>query len=308
MAPLVSVIIPVRGKPNELWFTLQGLAHAGFGEASEIIVVDNEPDGDVEEVCRYYDRPWLRYIPAGEVASVNYPRTVGAEQATGDWLLTIDSHVLLQPGTFDDLSKRIAAGSYPEGALVHFGISFGGPNVYGGYRLTLEENFWGAWELLLPEGCADPYHVAASGNWALLTRRADWQRLGGFNPGFRGYGGDEIYIQLKYWRQGGQVLLDPALRGCHWSGKRGYSFDLDAFLRNVALGGRIVVGDEFLERFAEPLERFYSPRAGHPDLVGEALRAGAAMAEGHLETRQLDAAPLTFDDVRSLWQRLNVQM
>ena len=56
-APLLSIVIPVRGKANELWFTLQGLMHAGFNEHVEILVVDNEPSADVREVCEYFQGP-----------------------------------------------------------------------------------------------------------------------------------------------------------------------------------------------------------------------------------------------------------
>jgi len=190
-APLLSLVIPVRGKANELWFTLQGLMHAGFDEQVEILVVDNDPSAEVRDVCEYFSRPCLRYVEAGEIKGVNYPRSVGASQARGEWLMVLDSHVLMQPGSWAQIRKRIAEGIYPHRALIHFGVSFGAPVVWGAYRLTFDTNFWGTWHHLVPEDAQQPYPIAATGNWAFLTRLSDWKLCGGFNEEFRGYGGDE---------------------------------------------------------------------------------------------------------------------
>ena len=134
--PVLSIVIPVRGKPNELWFTLQGLLHAGFQDQVEILVVDNDPSQEVREVCEYFSRPILRYIEAGEIKGVNYPRSVGADNARGQWLMMLDSHVLMEPGSYTTILNRIKMNCYPPRSLVHCGVSFGAPAVWGSYRLT----------------------------------------------------------------------------------------------------------------------------------------------------------------------------
>ena len=63
-APWLSIVIPVRGKENELWFTLQGLLNAGLEAGIEVLVVDNEPSKDVRDVCESFGRPGLRYLEA----------------------------------------------------------------------------------------------------------------------------------------------------------------------------------------------------------------------------------------------------
>lgn len=304
--PLLSIVIPVRGKANELWFTLQGLVHAGFDEDVEILVVDNEPSEEVRAVCDYFGRPCLRYVEAGEVKGVNYPRSVGAHCSRGLWLLILDSHVLLKPDAWQILRERILQDVYPPRALIHFGVSFGAPVVWGAYKLTLEKNFWGTWHHLVDPVKTEPYPIAATGNWSLLMRRDDWHAVGGLNPEFRGYGGDEIYLQLKVWRSGGQVLLDPSLVGSHWSGPRAYRVEGLELLINTAIAGRIVVGSSFLDRYGPGLGSYYGGNGYSQDAIEQALQLGVSRAESSPECLQTDAWPLSFDDVLSLWDERSI--
>jgi glycosyltransferase involved in cell wall biosynthesis len=306
LSPLVSVVIPVRGKANELWFTLQGLVYAGFNEDVEVLVVDNDPSEDVRLVCDYFSRPWLRYLEAGDVKGVNYPREVGARHARGVWLLILDSHVLLKPGTWEVLRERIQQGIYPPGSLVHFGVSFGSPHVWGAYRLTLNQNFWGTWHHLVEPGWTQPYPIAATGNWSILTRCEDWRAIGGLNPEFRGYGGDEIYLQLKYWRFGGQVLLDPALVGSHWSGPRAYRVEGLELLINTAIAGRVVVGPSFLDRYGQSLAAHFSVGGCSQAAIAQALQDGVSKAEQSPECSQIQDWPRSFDDVLTLWDQQSI--
>ena len=300
---LLSVVIPVRGHANELWFTLQGLLHAGFSERTEILVVDNDPSPDVRDVCSYFSRPFLRYIEAGEIKGVNYPRTIGADAATGEWLMMLDSHVLMAPSSYARITERINNNQYPARSLIHCGVSFGSPVIWGSYRLTLETNFWGDWHYPVRDNAQLPYPIAATGNWAFLTRLQDWKDYGGFNPAFRGYGGDEIYLQLKYWRSGGQVLLDPLLRGSHWSGPRTYSIVSKELIVNTAIAGRVVVGSSFADRFHSSLCTTYQQSGIDAALADEAVLQGIALAEQSVEASRLDQSPLSFDDVLAHRQR-----
>jgi glycosyltransferase involved in cell wall biosynthesis len=304
---LLSIVIPVRGKANELWFTLQGLLHAGFQDRVEILVVDNDPSQEVQEVCDYFARPILRYIKAGEIKGVNYPRSVGANVARGKWLMMLDSHVLMQPGSYNTILERIRTDCYPPRSLVHCGVSFGAPKVWGSYRLTLETNFWGRWHYLVRPDALQPYPIAATGNWAFITRLEDWDSCGGFNEAFRGYGGDEIYLQLKYWRAGGQVLLDPLLKGCHWSGPRSYSVASKELIVNTSIAGRIVVGSDFASRFQENIVTSYEQRGIDAAVAREAVALGISLAERSSEISRVEQWPLSFDEILAYWQQSGIE-
>ena len=301
-APWLSIVIPVRGKENELWFTLQGLLNAGLEDGIEVVVVDNDPSDHVRDVCESFGRSCLRYVEAGEVKGVNYPRSVGASEARGEWLMMLDSHVLMRPGSFALMRERILEGAYPEKSLIHFGVSFGSPEVWGAYRLTLHTNFWGTWHHLVEPNALNPYPIGATGNWAFLTRISDWNVMGGFNEAFRGYGGDEIYLQLKYWRSGGQVLLDPQVSGSHWSGPRAYHVTPLELVVNTAIAGRVVVGSSFLERFGEALLEHYVQKGLQGDHVRSALHRGVLQAQLSEELQAPKQWRLSFDDVLAHWR------
>jgi len=51
-------------------------------------------------------------------------------------------------------------------------VSFGSPVIWGSYRLTLENNFWGHWHYPVRDDAQLPYPIAATGNWAFLTHQS----------------------------------------------------------------------------------------------------------------------------------------
>ena len=220
--------------------------------------------------------------------------------------MMLDSHVLMRPGSFALLRERIRSGVYPVKSLIHFGVSFGSPEIWGAYRLTLESNFWGTWHHLVDENELDPYPIGATGNWALLTRLSDWVSMGGFNDAFRGYGGDEIYLQLKYWQSGGQVLLDPQVSGAHWSGPRAYGVTPLELVVNTAIAGRVVVGSSFLSRFGDALVAHYCEMGLQSDVVRSALHRGVLQAQLSDELKTPKQWLLSFDDVLAHWRDANI--
>ena len=61
----------------------------------------------------------------------------------------------------------------------------------------------------------------------------------GFNPAFRGFGGEEWYLQEKVRKQGGKVLCMPFLKWLHRFGrpdKPKYPLDMYARIRNFIIG------------------------------------------------------------------------
>jgi hypothetical protein len=61
-----------------------------------------------------------------------------------------------------------------------------------------------------PDGA--PFDIPMQGLGVFACRRAAWP---GFNPRFRGFGGEEGYIHEKVRQRGGRVLCLPFLRWMH---------------------------------------------------------------------------------------------
>jgi len=63
---------------------------------------------------------------------------------------------------------------------------------------------------------AEPFDIPMQGMGLFACRRAAWP---GFNPAFRGFGGEEGYIHEKFRKAGGRTLCLPFLRWVHRFGR-----------------------------------------------------------------------------------------
>jgi mycofactocin glycosyltransferase len=90
--PLVSVIIPVRNRPEEIRACLDSLQQLDFpADKLEIIVVDDASTDGTPEVASGYP---VRLIKLEEHKQASYCRNLAAQQASGDILAFIDSDCL----------------------------------------------------------------------------------------------------------------------------------------------------------------------------------------------------------------------
>jgi hypothetical protein len=276
--PGISIVIACRDEADTLWFTLHSLQMHTRGalverDGMEIVVADNDPGAKscgrtVEEVCAAFAQARfpVRYLAAGEVKSVFFPRNQGAAAARGEHLIFLDSHVLLAPYTIEALHRLFLSRSglpthalMPDLYLAHIPIAFNDPsNLFGPYKLKLHGDFWGEWASmseLPPPGNgagagAATVPIAASGLWCYSTPKAAWEAVRGYNPNFLGYSGGEVYLELKYWLLGGHVLLvqgreneRETVSGAHWSAPRRYQVRSDESIRDILLAVSVVAPD-----------------------------------------------------------------
>jgi glycosyl transferase family 2 len=276
--PGISIVIACRDEADTLWFTLHSLQMHTRGslverDGMEIVVADNDPGAKtcgktVREVCAAFAKARfpVRYLAAGEVQSVFYPRNQGAAAAQGEHLIFLDSHVLLTPYTLEALHRLflnrpglLTHALTPDLYLAHIPIAFSDPNkLFGPYKLRLHGDFWGEWtpmsELPPPRNGTGlktaTYPIGASGLWCYSTPKAAWEAVRGYNPGFAAYSGGEVYLELKYWLLGGHVVLvhgqeneQETVSGVHWSAPRRYQVRWDESIRDVLLAVSVVAPD-----------------------------------------------------------------
>jgi glycosyltransferase involved in cell wall biosynthesis len=175
----VSAIVPARNEEGTIAAAVESLA--AQREITEIFVVnDQSTDGTAAELARLSAlHPQLRVLemetlPGGWVGK-NYAVSLGAAQATGDWLLFTDADGVHLPGS----TARALADAAASGAGL---VS---------YSPEQEMHAW--WErALIPfvytrlgqkfsyEAVNDPNSPAAAANGQyLLIRREDYARIGG---------------------------------------------------------------------------------------------------------------------------------
>ena len=177
--PLVSIIVPARNEEDTIAAAVESLA--AQPEIKEIIVInDQSTDGTaaaLQRLCSRYAQLRVletKELPGGWVGK-NYAVSLGAAQATGDWLLFTDADGVHLPGS---TAHALADAADTGAGLVS-------------YSPEQETRFW--WEKALipfvytrlsqkysysevnhPELAA----AAASGQY-LLIRREDYVRIGG---------------------------------------------------------------------------------------------------------------------------------
>ena len=107
-----SIIVPVYNRPDEVDELLQSLCEQEVKDF-EVIIVEDGSKVPCEEVCRKYeDRLQLKYFMkpnSGPGQSRNY----GAERASGEWLIVLDSDVVLPKGYLKAVEEATPANLQP---------------------------------------------------------------------------------------------------------------------------------------------------------------------------------------------------
>jgi hypothetical protein len=254
-----------------VYFTLQLLRLYQDLADTELLVVDNY---GCEHTKRFVEG-WAkgRYILATEAVGTAAPRDLVFREAEGDAVLCCDSHVLFAP----DAIARLKAYYHDHPATSDL---LQGPIVYDDLQ-TISTHFdpvwraqmWGTWATdprgVDPEG--EPFEIPMQGLGVFSCRKAAWP---GFNPAFRGFGGEEGYIHEKVRQRGGRCLCLPWLRWGHRFGRPNgvpYPLTVEDKLWNYLIG-HLELGLDITpvrEHFAE-----YVPADRITALVDEARSIG----------------------------------
>ncbi|MFL5870102.1 MAG: glycosyltransferase [Solirubrobacterales bacterium] len=195
--PTVSVVVPFAGDPPAAARTAGELRGLSTRPGDELIVVDNSPRP------AFVDADGIELVRAAELASSYYARNRGAERASGDWLLFVDSDCLLPPTLIDDYFSE------PPGERC--GIVAGGivgepsqDSVIAGYARSRGQLAAGPPLELGP--------TPAVGTANALVRRAVWAELGGFAEVVSGA---DFEFSWRAGEAGWRVESRPAARVSH---------------------------------------------------------------------------------------------
>ena len=113
-----SLVIPVYNRPDEVSELLESLTHQAFTDFEVIIVEDGSSVPCLDVVKAYEGRLDVHYFSKPN-SGPGQTRNYGAERAKGDYLLILDSDVLIPEGYFEAVERGIEE----TGAL-----AFGGPD------------------------------------------------------------------------------------------------------------------------------------------------------------------------------------
>lgn len=258
----LSVIIPCRAESFAvLMMTLQSISEEAIASTKhlgnnvyEVIVVFNSKEGESNEAeerfknCNLRKYGNFRYVSINKQSSA-VARSVGIFKAVGRYVYVGDSHIIIGRDCFKYLMEthaRLTACRIPVGIL-HSALGWmsgvHSRDLCDQYTPKITEKFWGNYS---KSGIKEPHQICMKGvSFIMLRDFAIDIEL--WNNNFKAYGGSEAYINLKTWRFGYEVWVEPKAYVWHLAYSRGYSWCNDEFIFNNLLAVYTIGGDKWLD-------------------------------------------------------------
>ena len=225
--PILTIGMANHDDYSGVWFTIQTIRfyHHEIIDDVEFLLLDNSPLTKHGETNRNYITKTLgskgHYLSVSARKSTSL-RNMVIDAANTEYVMCLDSHVLLQPGSLAKLIKflKLSQGC-PDifhGPLMHENSSIVGTHMNPAFR---GRNF-GTWGVMPDVNCADPktepFLIPGHGMGLWVCRRDNWQR---FHHAYRAFGGEELIIHEKYRQAGYNCWCLPFLGWQHRFGHVG---------------------------------------------------------------------------------------
>ena len=199
------------------YFTIQDLRLHQDMENVEILLVDNFGcDTTAAFTASTGPNNPVRYIRYLEKTGTAAPRQKVFEEARGKAVLCMDSHVLMAPGTIARLKQHYR--DHPKTNDLYQGpILWDGLKDRSSHFQPVWNNYmFGTWGLDPRLELGEPFEIPMQGLGIFSCRKEAWL---GFNPKFKGFGGEEFYIHEKFRQAGNKCWCLPWLAWVHRFGR-----------------------------------------------------------------------------------------
>ncbi|MCK5360785.1 MAG: glycosyltransferase, partial [Gammaproteobacteria bacterium] len=200
-----------------VYFSVQAIRmyHPEVTEQTEILVIDNNPSGPCAEDLRNLSSsiPGYRYMAVDEIRGTAVRDFVFREAKT-EYVMCIDSHVFIEPGAISKLIDYFD--DHPDtpdllqGPLVYDDLK----SISTHFEPAWRQGMFGFWSVAErgKKITDEPFDIPMQGLGLAACRKHAWQ---GYNPHFRGFGGEEGYIHQKFRNAGARTICLPFLRWMH---------------------------------------------------------------------------------------------
>lgn len=184
----------------------------------EFIILDNNPDSPHGEACKNFSNSHqnIRYIQLYDTPS-SFNKYKVHDYATGQYVLIIDSHVLIENGGVRSLlayfQQHPNCKNLIQGPLLYDDLK----NISTHFDPKWSGDMYGVWATnkeLYDKGV--PFEIPMQGMGLLAYEKSAWQ---GINKNFKGFGGEEGYIAGKFKEWGGKNICLPQLKWNHRFGR-----------------------------------------------------------------------------------------
>jgi len=235
---MLTIGMPSYKNAEQVWWTIQSLRMYQDLTDCEILVIDNFGDDALRDWCSYWSNGVIRYVKFTDKQGTAIAKEQVFKNAReDDFVLCIDSHIMFSPGSITKLKEWIKNNkNCPD--LIH------GVMLYDNLvdcvdrmeQVWRDEMFgiWGRKKRYLPE---TPYEIPMHGGGCVGCFKNQWLH---YNEEFKGFGGEEGYIHMKYKQAGRKILCLPFLKWAHRFydeiSKAPYSLTVEEKIRNYLIG------------------------------------------------------------------------
>ena len=204
-----------------VWFTINSIRmfHPEVIDDIRFVVVDGNPDNPHGRECeKLISKLTNKHGNCGlYVKNVSWASTASRDYvfqyAQTPYVLCVDSHVMLPPGCLKKLIDYYESNPGCNDLLQGPIIDENGKIFATEMLPRWDYNMYGKWAINDQNVLRDqPYEVTMMGLGLFSCRKDAWL---GFNPAFRGFGGEEGYIHRKYRKAGHRTLILPWLKWIH---------------------------------------------------------------------------------------------
>jgi predicted O-methyltransferase YrrM len=220
----------------------------------EILIVDNFGCDNIKNFIAGWASSNVRYVRDTSNQGTAPAKNKVFEHAQGEWVFCMDSHVLLVEGAVTKLKQYISDNpdcmDLLQGPLLYDNLISGADS----FTTIWSDGMWGQWHNINTDRTLEPYEIPAMGMGLFGCKRDAWL---GFNPRFKGFGGEEGYIHEKYRKAGHKTICLPWLQWVHHFRPGNKPTDYVALhsdkIRNYAIGFQELGLDMFplYEHFGE---------------------------------------------------------
>ncbi len=218
LKPKVTIGMATYDDYDGVYFSLQAIRmyHREIVREVEFLVVDNRPDGPCSAPLKALEKaiPNYRYLPLPGQSGTSFTRDLVFHESAGRYVLCMDCHVFIVPGAlrrlFDYFDANPDTGDLLQGPMINDDLR----SVSTHFEPVWREGMYGVWahDAAGDDPDGPPFDIPMQGLGLFASRREAWP---GFNPLFRGFGGEEGYIHEKVRQAGGRTLCLPFLRWMH---------------------------------------------------------------------------------------------
>lgn len=279
-----------------VYFTLQALKAYQDLEDVELVVVDTKKESckDTANTCnaigaKYFHKP----DKVGTSASRNYV----FEVANGKFVLCIDCHVLLVKDAVKKLKeyiyKNINSKDLIQGPLLYDDQK----NISTHFKPEWRGQMYGTWETDKRYLTQEEFEIPMQGLGLFCMRKDAWPK---FNSHFRGFGGEEGYIQEKTRQNGGKNICLSWLKWIHrFARPKGVPYPLDLKDRII---NYLIGWSELGMNYQEALEFF--KKTLNVNQIGDILKEftkalGTPMTSSPAKDYRLNKVAYILDDENS---------